>query len=396
MTDDAYSSRPRHRVRRWVLICCALLLCASGAWALFQEMSGRTTPPRFTRESTERALVELRRAKGDHWAPEPTRRAEKAVREALFDYRRQELAFYMLRNFGPVRLRLNDAAAVVKGAAEAASREKNAKREAAQKSIDRAEAVVANTEKASDARVLGNYEQILHQRSKLALEEARILFDHEEFGRAVERADLAGLQASRVSDRASVVVARFSDPAAIGKWRRMMDETIGWSRRTGAPAIVVSKEAHQLTLYDNGRAVRSYRIDLGSNSVRDKLYAGDNATPEGRYRITAKLVNSGYYKGLLLNYPNEEDRAQFDRMRRAGELSARAHIGGDIEIHGEGGRGKDWTRGCVAMQNRDMDDLYAKVGVGTPVTIIGGDGTGGTFTDVVRNHRTLSVNTRTE
>ncbi len=396
MTDDAYSSRPRHRVRRWILIGCAFLACGAGGWALFQELSGRTTPPRFTRECTERALAELRRARGERWAAEPARRAEKAVREALFDYRRQELAFFMVRNFGPVREKLNKSAAVVKEAADAAVREKNVRREAAQKSIDRAGTVIAVTEKASDARVLGNYEQILHQRSKLALEEARILFEHEEFVRAIERADLAGLQASRVSDRASVVVARFSDPAAIGKWRRMMDDTIAWSRRTGAPAIVVSKEAHQLTLYDNGRPVRSYRIDLGSNSVRDKVYAGDNATPEGRYRITAKLVNSGYYKGLLLNYPNEEDRAQFARMRRAGELSARANIGGDIEIHGEGGRGKDWTRGCVAMQNRDMDDLYAKVGVGTPVTIIGGDGSGGTFTDVVRNHRTLSVNTRTE
>jgi len=63
-------------------------------------------------------------------------------------------------------------------------------------------------------------------------------------------------------------------------------------------------------------------------------------------------------------------------MKRAGQLPRGAALGGLIEIHGEGGRGKDWTKGCVALSNDDIDDLYRKVGVGTPVTIVGGDGRG--------------------
>jgi hypothetical protein len=61
-----------------------------------------------------------------------------------------------------------------------------------------------------------------------------------------------------------------------------------------------------------------------------------------------------------------------------------------IEIHGEGGRGKDWTQGCVALTNSDIDDLFGRVAIGTPVTIVGGDGNGGTFTRLVDMHRNSS------
>ena len=159
--------------------------------------------------------------------------------------------------------------------------------------------------------------------------------------------------------------------------------------------MVVYKENHRLTLYNGGRAVKSYQVDLGYNAIRDKLHAGDAATPEGRYRITAKKGpgNSTYYKALLLNYPNDEDRAQFERARRAGQIPRWARVGGLIEIHGDGGRGKDWTKGCVALSNNDIDDLFSRVGVGTPVTIVGGDGNGGAFTELVRRYRAPSNGT---
>ena len=160
---------------------------------------------------------------------------------------------------------------------------------------------------------------------------------------------------------------------------------MSWSRRTGAPAIVVLKDKHTLTLFDNGKPVRTYTAELGYNSVGDKWRAGDAATPEGRYRITAKkgVGQSAYHMALLLNYPNEEDVRRFQEAKRAGRVSKRASLGGLIEIHGEGGKGKDWTKGCVALSNDNMHDLFARVSVGTPVTIVGGDGNGGTFTRLV-------------
>jgi hypothetical protein len=81
--------------------------------------------------------------------------------------------------------------------------------------------------------------------------------------------------------------------------------------------------------------------------------------------------HSKYYKALLINYPNEEDIRLFRRARTLGLFLPRTRIGGLIEIHGDGGRDQNWTEGCVALTNSDMDDLFARVDVGTPVTIVG-------------------------
>jgi hypothetical protein len=164
--------------------------------------------------------------------------------------------------------------------------------------------------------------------------------------------------------------------ASRGMWRRWAAEAIGWSRSNQAAAIIVRKIDHTCDLYIGGKLVESYRADLGSGWMGDKLHRGDNATPEGTYKITRKKGprETKYYKALLLNYPNEEDLRSFRSARKRGALPAGAGIGGLIEIHGSGGRGEDWTMGCVALDNGDMDRLFARVGVGTPVTIIGSDG----------------------
>jgi murein L,D-transpeptidase YafK len=92
---------------------------------------------------------------------------------------------------------------------------------------------------------------------------------------------------------------------------------------------------------------------------------------------------SRYHRALLLDYPNAADRERFAAAQRRGEIPRGARIGGLIEIHGDGGRGQNWTEGCVALANDDMDDLYARVGVGTRVTIVGGDGSNGAFSDLL-------------
>ena len=104
-----------------------------------------------------------------------------------------------------------------------------------------------------------------------------------------------------------------------------------------------------------------------------KERAGDKATPEGNYHITSKKAGggTGYHKAMLLDYPNADDRAHFAQLKRQGLISGRSGIGNLIEIHGNGGRGFDWTSGCVGMRDRDIDDLYRVVGSGTRVTIVG-------------------------
>ena len=167
--------------------------------------------------------------------------------------------------------------------------------------------------------------------------------------------------------------ARFGDARNISQWRRWADMTIEESLRTNDTAILVDKLRRRVTLYSAGRAVVHFPAELGANGLRRKEHAGDRATPEGMYRVVQvkQAPNTRYYKALLINYPNDEDRMRFALGQRRGQISARAGIGSLIEIHGDGGEGRDWTNGCVALANEDMDRLFRHVRVGTPVTIVG-------------------------
>jgi L,D-peptidoglycan transpeptidase YkuD (ErfK/YbiS/YcfS/YnhG family) len=171
----------------------------------------------------------------------------------------------------------------------------------------------------------------------------------------------------------SVLSADFADADArrLSIWQSWIEETLANSRATGGYAVIVDKSAHKTYLIKSGRLVKSYNCELGYNSAHQKLLAGDGATPEGRYQVVQiKVRSSKYYKALLLDYPNDTDRRRFAENKRQGIISTRAHIGGLIEIHGDGGRGNDWTEGCVALTNRDMDHVLEFVTAGTPVTIV--------------------------
>lgn len=157
------------------------------------------------------------------------------------------------------------------------------------------------------------------------------------------------------------------------RWVRLDQEMKQWSKNTGGVSLVVDKFSKRCIVYKAGKVLREYEVELGLNWLGDKIQRGDKATPEGKYSITAKKSGSKtiYHKALLINFPNEEDKRRFNEMKSRGMLSRNAHIGGLIEIHGGGGKGIDWTDGCVALENRDMDSLFAICSVGTPVAIVG-------------------------
>ena len=377
--------RPRrHRGLRWTVAVTVACLAALAGWTGYRVAAGKTTPPRFTRESAESARRALRAAHGDRWAPAASRSAERAFMDAALEWRRQETSFLVFRNYDDARRLFAQADDKLRQATRVAEEMRSDERGRAERAIAKARQIVGGTDAIADAIGLGRYEGMLLQKCKIGVDEADRLFKIEEYEKAAQRAELAALQSGRVIDRAAELVARFSDPQLVRKWRGMIDDTVAWSRRTGGTAFVVSKEAHEMTVYVRGRAVETLKVELGSNSVRDKLHAGDNATPEGRYKVVSKIAASRYERALLLDYPNAEDRQRFAAARLHGELPRGVSPGGLIEVHGGGGRGKDWTNGCVAVTDREMDRVFARASVGTPVTIVGSDGAAGTFTNVVR------------
>jgi hypothetical protein len=142
--------------------------------------------------------------------------------------------------------------------------------------------------------------------------------------------------------------------------------------------LILDKLNYLLELRDSNGLVKSYPICLGGNPVRRKLHRDNLSTPEGRYRVAYVNLNSQFHKSLLLNYPNAEDRERYRKAKEEGTLpevnGIPPGIGGDIAIHG-GGFGNNWTFGCAAMENEDIDELLsiACIGTGTPVYIVGSE-----------------------
>jgi len=219
--------------------------------------------------------------------------------------------------------------------------------------------------------------------------EASSLMEAGAYGEAETRAKAVLAQAGRVMEGLGEAFLRFADEDRVSTWRRWIEETVAWSREHEAVALVVVKEKNLLTVYRNGRVLRSFAADMGSNNLAQKYRQGDRATPEGRYRVK-QLKDRGqsrYHRALLLDYPTPEDLRRIQAAKEAGIIPSNAGPGALIEIHGEGGRGEDWTNGCVAVTNDQMDELFRLVRVGTPVTIVGGDGSDGSFSSLAERLR---------
>lgn len=150
------------------------------------------------------------------------------------------------------------------------------------------------------------------------------------------------------------------------------------------PTLYIYKNKRRLLVLEKDVLVRNYRIGLGPSPLGDKERSGDGRTPEGEFFVCAKNPSSKYHKSLELNYPGEKHATQ---ALLSGQLSygeyetiLKTHtqnqrppyatsLGGRICIHG-GGAHEDWTKGCIALYNFDMDELFEMVTIGTPVFIL--------------------------
>ncbi len=140
--------------------------------------------------------------------------------------------------------------------------------------------------------------------------------------------------------------------------------------------IVVHKNAHTMELFEGGRVVEAFRVAIGPGGSGFKRQQGDNVTPVGRYHIVSRSP-SRYHVFMRLDYPNAADRARFARAVADGDLPKSAQIGGDIGIHGAPPQPEwksihktiDWTAGCIAVDDDEIDRVAAMVRDGTTVDI---------------------------
>lgn len=142
------------------------------------------------------------------------------------------------------------------------------------------------------------------------------------------------------------------------------------SANANVDSLVVEKSKNKMMAYADGQLLKTYQVSFGDAPIGHKEFEGDEKTPEGIYTINAKNDKSGYHKNLGISYPNEKDIAHAKSIGKP--------PGGDIKIHGiRNGLGVinkfqrfiNWTNGCIALTNSEINELYASVKIGTTIEV---------------------------
>ena len=157
---------------------------------------------------------------------------------------------------------------------------------------------------------------------------------------------------------------------AVAPVQRVQSGTL--HRRPKADRVVVEKAKRTLYLYRGQECLKSYPVALGQRPCGAKRRAGDLRTPEGRYTLDWRNPDSKYFRSIHISYPNARD---LQEARRTGQ-----DPGGEIMIHGAPGdpaeqsrligKGADWTAGCIALCDEDMQEIWDAVEDGTPIEIL--------------------------
>lgn len=342
--------------------------------ALFLSQIGCETAPLADLSKAASETEQARREGADRYAPEELAQALEALKAArrsvtLQSARpgfrrdfREAISFLQRTRFYTVQARR-----LTKVRREAAQRDARSEIEQLRDSLSRSQEI---------KRFLTPRDSSVHQMlfgAGIDLEVAEKKMKEQDFPGALEVARTGTARVHEVEQQLLSSMVRFTAHPDLPSWSQWIDDALRQSRARGEVAFVVDKLRRRMTVYRSGKVIKVYSVDLGLGGMERKMRSGDDATPEGLYKIQ-EIRGPGqtrYYRAFLLDYPNAQDRRRFEEARRKGLIPKGANPGSLIEIHGEGGRDKDWTKGCVALTNREMDALFSLAKIGTPVAIVG-------------------------
>ncbi len=177
-------------------------------------------------------------------------------------------------------------------------------------------------------------------------------------------------------DIKGAVVLHSLTPEQLRQNDELEERASTYANDTGKCAIVVYKVPRKMSVFCGGRE-EMFDVELGKEPYGDKEKEGDLKTPEGEYGIKeiSERPEAKFSHAFYLDYPRPQDEKEFEDAKRAGLLDANDTIGGGVQIHGGGGRGYDFTAGCIGLKNSDLERLMdharqGKITVGTPVVIV--------------------------
>jgi L,D-transpeptidase catalytic domain len=357
------------RTVRWIFVILSSAVLIASVTYLLVKLAPR--PPVEDVEYARETLAKAGNSKAGTYSKKLYNEAKAAFDSAMANWERENERFLYFRDFDKVRDYAKISAGKSKQATESSISNSNSLKSRIREKIDS----LKSTERSID-KLFGRYPLPPEIRSrisngKMLLREAEVAYGKGQYLPANRKISDADYLLTNVYNTS---VEELKDYFKLfPSWKKWVQTSISDSRKNNSYVLIVDKFSRKCYLYLGGNKKYEFDAELGRNWVGDKKRSGDKATPEGIYKIVYKFQGREtlYHKALRIDYPNAEDRESFRADIRKGIIPSSSKIGGGIEIHGGGGKGVDWTEGCVALKNSEIDLVFNLVKIGTTVTIVG-------------------------
>ncbi len=362
----------RKKIIKWILIVVLAIFVGSAGFSLY-KIATEELPVNEINEARE-SLARAKNNDASKYANKKLIEAENIYNEAMSEWALQNERFFWYRDFSGTRELAARSLEISSDAKQQSVVEKKKIDQQLKSGFKEAEKTIEKFELLFKGLPLDRETFDLFNKGKMEYLEAKNELKKNNLVNAAQLVVSADSKLKKAEKAAQNKVEKFYKDYP--DWIKNAKHADQLSKR-GQTVILVNKMKAKCSVLKSGKVVKAFDAELGSNWMGDKVMKGDRSTPEGVYKITEKKkgVKTKYYKALLLNYPNKEDENRFDKLKRNGSIPQSAQIGGLIEIHGDGGKGIHWTDGCIALKNKDMDQLYDLCSNGTEVVIIGSDKT---------------------
>lgn len=327
-------------------------------------------PPVEEISQARESLAAAKNKKAGRYASETLREAERLYKWAMKEWETQNNKFFIFRDYALTRDLALKSTNKSTNAGNEAKTVKNKLQNSVESELTTLRNQISKFEKYYEHLALEQSILRSYHRGKTRFLEAQIEFEKNDLQEAANLTKKAAEGITTAEKAAHMKLVEFYKNYP--SWEKNTKLAYSLSKK-GQTVILVDKLQSTCIILKGGKEFKSFPAEFGKSWMGDKLYAGDKATPEGVYKITEKKsrAKTRYYKALLINYPNGEDQKRYDRMVKSGEIPRRTGIGGLIEIHGDGGKGVNWTDGCIALENSEMDVVFNQCSVNTPVIIVG-------------------------
>ncbi len=358
--------KPRKIALLFTLVSLVLILSPIWVFSFFSEKS-----PQEKIESARKLIAKAGELEAQVYAPKEYEQAKSFWNKAMKEWKTGNENSVLYKNFGSASVFADNAISKAEQAIQKAKTEKK-------KCVDEYTSKITELKKNAKflERAFSEFPLPTDQRKQFT----KYVLKIQEAEAAYQRNDILSALKILNSVENSLKLVKLSISKTLDeyfydyeKWISFDAEMKRLSAQENQICLVVDKYDKICRVYKNGSVYKEFPVELGPNWMGVKKRRGDKATPEGKYFVTMKKSGKStiYYKSLVINYPNQEDVQRFERAKRNGEIPANATIGNLIAIHGEGGKGINWTEGCVALENKHMDILFQLCPIGTPVAIVG-------------------------